>query len=795
MTAVRTILLSCALALGLAAPVMARPPAALQGSWIGLLHCSGTDHELRFDIDGDGGLSVSGGSSGNIGRTAMAWPQQGWQLSHEAGGERLLLRNSAGPAGRHGLSVQALLAPQAWVGELLGRGWEACSPLLVLRPAAAARLAAELPDPPGARRGRAGPLDRLRERLSRRERCDPEALRWLDRYLARMAALSAANARTGASAQRREMLAMYEDAEFRAAFGKRFAEMDDAEANQLAQVLQGSYRCPELTPERQAQANRQLMALLPPLRDSPHFSRRLVALELAARPHVAAWAQGLQARIDGWARSEPARLDAAAIDGAAASVSAFAELAALPDAGAPLLAQLRRLREQAASVQASQLVQTQAAQVPAELGALLRLAQQLRARPGGAAVDGAARQAVAERVDALLPGAARDWAARAQGLSGWRALAGWRQSHAELLVLAGAPAQAAAQAALDERQASLASELLAGWRQDFARQVATQPPGLAALAAGTALELRLRDETAALAALPALQAFSAERATRRTLDLQAAAPALVAQARQAPHLSALQALRERHLLPEDADSATAQALQAAFSARQAQIAPFAGLPAADYLNALYGEDVERLQALDRAFREPYKAMLLPTLQQTAPLMNLFSRIGGVQMDYAALMTRSLDSISLIAPLFAVYLIEFEGRLGPCLERDALRFKITRSSETVYKDGWGNYKYSVQHPDQVEHFRVNRRFGPVFEQVGLSNPQSVLGNMLDGVFKSGGRVGIGELVQGTRAMMDRFDREGCNAPLMRRMETAMLSYFARYRQAERELLDATLQPAR
>ena len=151
--------------------------------------------------------------------------------------------------------------------------------------------------------------------------------------------------------------------------------------------------------------------------------------------------------------------------------------------------------------------------------------------------------------------------------------------------------------------------------------------------------------------------------------------------------------------------------------------------------------------------------------------------------------KALDNVSLIAPMFAVYLIEFEGRLGPCLGPDAVRFKITRTSETVYKDGWGNYKYSVRHPDQIEYFTVPRRFGQVFEQVGLSKPDSLLGGLLDRGFRNAGRVGITELVSGTRAMMQRFDREGCGSPLMQHMEARMLDYFARYREGNREVLDA------
>ena len=49
-------------------------------------------------------------------------------------------------------------------------------------------------------------------------------------------------------------------------------------------------------------------------------------------------------------------------------------------------------------------------------------------------------------------------------------------------------------------------------------------------------------------------------------------------------------------------------------------------------------------------------------------------------------------------MMAILPVEYEGRMKPRLEAEPLRFKIT-TSETVYRNGYGGYLYSVPHPDR------------------------------------------------------------------------------------------------
>ena len=112
-------------------------------------------------------------------------------------------------------------------------------------------------------------------------------------------------------------------------------------------------------------------------------------------------------------------------------------------------------------------------------------------------------------------------------------------------------------------------------------------------------------------------------------------------------------------------------------------------------------------------------------------------------------------------------------IGTSTDKDY--FKITTTSETVYRNGYGSYLYSVPHPDQVSYFNVNRRFGRAFEKVGTMEPDSIVRRMLEQSFKKKDSLGVSDLIDGTRLMMARLTQAGCQSPLTRQMETNLLSW--------------------
>lgn len=780
------------------APAAARPnqpvPAVLEGDWTAAVQCGEQAHWLRWSLlnDGSATLRVEGEvpASGRFGNAAQGWPTEGWEAAYDAGGERLALRHRRGGTAPELLAV---VAPQGWAGRLVGRNWGRCSTLVALRAPAADSLRARHaavstrvePRPP------AGMLGGLVRRLTRRDRCDGDTLRWMDAYLARLAAQPAP---LTAAASRRLVDDMFADAVFAPAFGKPLTDMDVTEARQLWQVLMGSPACGAAQAQARLAAA-PVQALAKPLMDHADHNRGQVVLALAAHPVFDQWAATQLQRMDAWKATAPDAIALPEIDGALAALAAFGDDTREAARIAAALPALQQLRAQVALAVDVRSVMELAATTPADLAALGRLAAEAQRFKPGVEPGESARLAALQRVDAMLVPATTAWAAQRTGGIGWQQLAGWRTDHAALLFLATPARAEQAQAVVSARQDELEAMLVGNWRQTHASQIAAHAPGLPALAAGVALEKQLRDQVGPLAARPQVQALVAERAVRRLQDLEAALPELTRRLAGAPHQSALEALRGEYWLPADEASRPGRALLDAMAARQAQVAPFVGLPGADYLNALYGADVQRLQALDQAFRAPYARMMAPAVDHMAPIINLVGKAAGMRLDYKTTVTKAINNVSLIAPMFATYLVEYEGRLGPCLERDAVTFKRTTTSETVYRDGWGNFKYSVQHPDRVETFKVNRRFAKVFEQIGLAGQGSVLGELIDRGLRNKGQLGLTDITAGTRAMMQRFDREGCASPLMARMEASMLEQFSAYAKGQDDALGTLLEGRR
>jgi hypothetical protein len=707
------------------------------------------------------------------------------------------MRLSSGQTGR-GLTLELVSATDTgqWTGAVRGRGWESCGPMLMLRGDELQALKDEFPSPEADQlRGvtKRLPFGSLLLRATQRSQCDRETLAWVNQYLDR---LEAFGPRPKPDDVRRATVSMFSGKVFDRAFDKSLKDVSLDEARDLSGVISSSLGC-GMTGDRKAMAGNYLQWLTYPLLDNGSLSRFNVATELRSIRVFQAWSEGLSARVAAWEAADPAQLDLGLLDGASAAFVAFSAEINSPDIGArqadALVASLSTVRQRGGVLQASMALIAEASSVQPELDALQQLAlgsQPGRERP---AVNDEARAAVAQRINALLPTAAAAWADRATGSEGWQQLASWGQAYAALLNLAGPEPRAAGQAAVDGRQRMVGEAIVQAWRQEYQAAVANLPLGEPALLASTALEARLQAQPAGLTGLPSASGFAAERAARRARDLDAALPALQVAVANAPNLSALNALRGQYLLPGDSQSSAAQAFSLAISTRQTAVAPFANLPAADYLNALYGGNHQRLRELDRQFMAPYKASMLPAIQHIAPLLNLMSGVRAGQGGYAAAAEKAFDSASMIAPMFTIYLVEYEGRLGQCLEPDAVNIKITTTSETVFRDGYGTYKYSVRHPDQVEYFKVNRRFAPVFEKVGTAKPDSMLVKMLDRGFGSQGRMTANDLVTGTRELMKRLDSEGCGSPLMQRMEANMLAYFDVYQTSNAGLLDAMYGP--
>ncbi len=340
---------------------------------------------------------------------------------------------------------------------------------------------------------------------------------------------------------------------------------------------------------------------------------------------------------------------------------------------------------------------------------------------------------------------------------------------------------------LADRKEKLLSELAIVYKSQFERDVNSKPAGIDALRIGVTMENRINGELGNLARLPSLTTLANQRQQRRARDIKAANEVLLADVAGFSTVSELDKWQSKYLLERDRQLPQARSIVAALNERKKVLAPFSGNGGHRYLNAIYGGDFDQADRLDAEFVAPYKkAMSNEGMKAAGHLMNLFAKTAGYDLDYNKAMEKSFEAASLIVPVFAVYLIDYESVYGACLGSDAVRMKKTTTSETVYRNGHGIRTHSIKHPDIIEYFVIPGRFKSIFHDVGLTEPDSSLAQYIDGIFGRQGRINARDLVAATRKMMSDH---ACDSALIKRMERQMTYYFARYRGEKRQVYEA------
>ncbi len=776
-------------------------PEPLQGAWSVVVSCRGIEQWWALKLGATGEARLQPQPAPRPRSWAPDTPprlqagDQPWRARWDAAHSRLTLTP---PDARRTTWQLALVAPAdgakaaaragLWAGQVApfvdGQQAQAnqaqasvrdhaCSPVLAQPGASAAQLDALLPAPMDPRQannassGLMGALGRVFSSLPSRP-CEGDLLAWIQGFVKDAERFRGQGYGPGFQ---RVVAQRYQPDVFKAAFNARLDELSLRDGMAMTMLVKASTRCPGMPLGVEA----SLGQLAGPLTDTAPFSRRQVTQLQLALPVMDGWAQR---RLDGLARAEqtpPEDLDVAAMADQGEALAALGPWAPQLAAG-DVPRRVAALQQRALAVQATRDLIVRAKAGTDELNDLGSLPVELARLDAAAlgALQKQARRAVQAEVSQRFDGVFQRKVREAEGLAGYRWLQAWPQGYEPLMAMVAAtPAQEAkAQAAARMREITQAT--LAAERARFAQEVAAMPPGAPALAAGKAYEARWRDESAPMVPAPDQQPFNLERAQRHQRDLVAAVPALMQQVAQAPHATALAQLRSAHLSPADDATPEGRQLAAAWAERLAVLSPWAGLPGADYLNAIYSADLVRLAEMDRTFATPYKQQMMPIMQPINDLMSAVFKIGGVRLDLNAWLSAEFDRATLIRPLMAIYLVEYEGRMQPCLDANALDFNITTTSKTVYTNGYGSYLYTVKHPDQVQFFKVNPQFKAIFERVGTMEPDSLLRRMLEQSFKQRDKLGLSDVIDGTRQMMSRLVAAGCKSPLTKRMEANLVA---------------------
>ncbi len=220
--------------------------------------------------------------------------------------------------------------------------------------------------------------------------------------------------------------------------------------------------------------------------------------------------------------------------------------------------------------------------------------------------------------------------------------------------------------------------------------------------------------------------------------------------------------------------------RAAFVARVGDGPFHPDYPGAIYLNAIYRGDTQRLADEDRRFQEPMIAYLQPLLQPG--LMDFFGLLTGniVTGDQLReIMLASARRQTVLEPLLAYFVVNYEGRYPGCMDAEPARIKRTTVWENVtrWSDGFESRSYGGT---TYDYFLVNERHkGAWMSFEGKAkDPESVeFINWLGKVLSPNGKdYDLSSLSQGLRGLRQAMADYPCDSDVIETLETNMLALY-------------------
>jgi hypothetical protein len=338
----------------------------------------------------------------------------------------------------------------------------------------------------------------------------------------------------------------------------------------------------------------------------------------------------------------------------------------------------------------------------------------------------------------------------------------------------------------DNKLESLAKDIVSEQKERYANKVISRGKSLDALSASISLENDITKQLGVVYTDTLFSNVKMQRKQHRGLLYSDLSNKLLLKIENEDNLGELRSFKAKYFLANEQKDIVLQKILASFDKKKHLLAPFSAMPAADYFNDIYGGDWEEAAKKDSDFVRPYLSSLGGYLGQIGTLMDGIANFGNVALgiptgktNFKQKIVAELRESSMIIPFFSVYLINYQFAYNKCIEPDALTFKKTTTSETVYRNGLGHFEHSVKHPDKIEYFLVNKRFEHIFKSVGLNKPQAEHANLLEMFFGNSinKKNSLSGIIKSTNKLMDSYD---CNSPIIKKMEQQMLKYHKIYK---------------
>ena len=770
-------------------------PINIDGDWLTFFHCEGNDYLLETKIQSDGNsfrLFFSGQAApmkmplqGRSGSRAKKVPPV---LNGTFDGE-LSSFIASSVSGSNGMTIKGVFASaERFAAKIENRYWSRSSLLIGVRKKHRGELdelRAEADSKLGqiVARSQLGTMFRVFAFKTRGLECDKDETRWMERVRELITKTQVRHSNPSQLA-----IAMFNEENFDPFFDKPLRKIGQSEGQSIANRLVHSSGCGRIDKGNRF-GQEVLNDLAAILRNSPPLTRNYVMTSNAAATIIRQWLNAIDSRLLAFGKlyaenPEKGLARADSLIGTANDMQALIWPMPIHDYEKVLSATKNALRKKVVLKAFAQHYRTtvdtfsglnRLGGFPASDSAGYRLLSKTE--------KSEVESKIKNRVNDGALNAAEAYIAQNSNEQSYDHLEHWKTRFPSLSALLSSTNRTEIDQMINTHREQVASSCLATRREQFSQALSQQSTAMATLSAAIVFEQRMRRVPAALLDRPQFQQFAKDRTRRRRRELTNAASQIQQKIANCANKTELEAVRLTYLYPEDERTSEGVSFLNAIAARLKVVAPFTGYPSEDYFNALYGADFAALRKMDKAFTEPYR--------------NLMNKLGGYNMlsavgaftelltgsaikseNFVASMQLSIDNLSLIVPMFAVYLIDYQVVYHECIEQDAATFEKTTVMQTVYQDSSG-FEYS-RTTDAIyrDYYKVNRRFAHVFEAVGLTEPDSVLGNLIGMMFARNGRINVHDITSGTRKMMRRFQ---CRSPEITRMEKNMLSYFNTYLQ--------------
>lgn len=233
---------------------------------------------------------------------------------------------------------------------------------------------------------------------------------------------------------------------------------------------------------------------------------------------------------------------------------------------------------------------------------------------------------------------------------------------------------------------------------------------------------------------------------------------------------AIRTIEAKYFVGDDLEAPSVRQVAAAIEKAIAGTKPFAGIAGGDYFNALYNQDFATLRALDRDYVAGIRPLMSFGAQQVielGPLINALSgqKAGQVETDIA----HWVQNLSALYAVFGTYLVEYQNVYEKCLKPGAATIEISKRTDYVTTDGFGNEISRREGWTDRDYYRVNPEFSGHFNTLFGAATGTAQARLFD-LFLNDAK--ISSLRLDTETLMSKYE---CDSPEIKQLEKGFLAY--------------------